>query len=839
MFYWQPSKWVQYAMTAALPWGAAAWLSTDSLVKDISTRAAAAAGDWAKVSLNVRDATISGAAPSQDASDAIIRAIASTYGVRSVDATGITIAMPKAAEVAPKAAEPVAAEEPLVAPTITAANLENNIPVITGTWPEGKAKTLEVTVDNQVYKLGTDPELTSAAGNWTLQATAPLPAGTYSVTAKDGDGATALAATEKPAELQVAAPADPVVEAVAAPTIAEAKVDGGVATITGTWSEGKAKSLDVTVNAKIYTLGQSPELTSKDGNWVLRLSDLAPGSYAISAADGNGGPVTTSDKPLNFEVAAPVVEVLAAPTIAEAKVDGGVATITGTWPEGKAKSLDVTVSSKVYTLGQSPELSNKDGNWVLKLPDLAPGSYAVSAAVGNGGPVTTSDKPLQFEVAAPPPPAPEPLIAPTIDDVQSSGNQATIIGTWPEDKAKSLDVTVNDKTYTLGTAPELTSDAGKWTLKLTDLVPGSYAISASDGNGNQTASAAKVLNFEVAAPPPPPPKPLVAATLDPIKVETDRPVTITGTWPAGMATGLSVTVNDKTSVLGKDVDLLTDTNGKWKLTEPVDLAPGKYKVVVTDTNAVGESLQASGSFEISAPPPPPPPKAEPPAAPTIETATSDSDHPTVKGTWPVAAGNSLQVELDGVTHTLGKDFDLLSDASGKWKLTPAKPVVNGTYDVIAKVTAADGQSAMDASKAELTVTVAPPAPAPAAEEPYDCEATLAKIAAVFPIRFEFDHADLGIQYQQALGQYAALLNDPRCAALHVQVAGNADYLGPEHYNMGLSENRAGTVVAALTAAKIDAGRLSPIGNGTSKPLDPAHSNDARAKNRRVEFSVMK
>ena len=662
MYYWQPGKWLQFAVSAAVPWGAAALFNTNSLVTDISTRAAAVAGDWAKVSLNARDATITGSAPSQEAADAAINAIATTYGIRTVDISGIKIAppAPKTAEATPaepKAAEPKVAEAPkaaeatpaapesLAAPVISEAKIVDNLPVVSGTWPEGKAKTLEVTIDNHTYKLGTDPELSSSGGNWVLKPTAPLAAGNYSVTAKDGDGATSMAAAEKPADLKVEAP-----------------------------------------------------------------------------------------------------------------------------------------------------------------------------------------------------PVPEALAAPTIEGSQASGDQATITGSWPESKAKSLDVTVNSKLYKLGEAPELTSKDGTWTLKLEGLAAGPYTISASDGDGSQTATAVKPLSLEVAAPPPPPPAmPLAAATVNPINIEPDKPVTITGTWLVGIATGLSVGVNDTVSVLGKDFNLLTDTAGKWKLTEPADLAPGKYTVVVTETGADGKTVQSSGSFEIAAPPPPPPPppKAAPPAAPTIESTKSDSDHPTIKGTWPVAAGNGLQVELDGVTHTLGKDFDLLSDTSGKWTLTPIKPVVNGTYDVVAKVTAADGQSSLDASKDELTVAVAPPPPPPAPEQPYDCEGTLAKIAAVFPIRFEFDHADLGAKYQQALSQYTALLSDKRCAALKVQVAGHADYLGPAAYNMGLSENRAKTVVDALTAAKVDAGRLSSIGLGSSKPLDPAHSNDARAKNRRVEFSIQK
>ncbi len=741
MFYWQPSKWVQYAVVAALPWGAASWLNTDSLVTDISSRAAVAAGDWAKVSLEGRDATITGSAPSQAAADSVIAAVATTYGIRTVDVGGVKVLPP-----APKV-EVV----PLAAPTITAAIIENNLPVVTGTWPEGKAKSLDVTVGDKTYSLGKDPELTSENGNWLLKLAAPLAAGAVAITANDGDGAGAAAATDKPFELKVDAPK--AVEATPPP---------------------------------------------------------------------------------------PPPEPLAAPVISEAKIVDNLPIITGTWPEGKAKTLEVTVDNHVYKLGTDPELTSSAGNWVLKpTAPLTAGSYTVTAVDGDGTTtVAAAEKPAELKVEAAPEPKVEVIAAPTIEGLQASGDTATIIGSWPEGKAKTLDVTVNDKVYSLGASPELTSKDGNWTLKLSGLAADAYTISASDGNGDQTATAAKGIKLDVAAPPPPPPKLVTAATVDAIKVEPGMPVTITGTWAAGVATGLSVAVNDKISVLGKDINLLTDTIGKWKLVEPADLAPGQYNVVVSETGADGKTVQSSSSFEIAAPPPPPP-KLAPPAAPTISTATSDSDHPTIKGTWPVAAGNTLQVELDGVTHTLGKDFDLLSDASGKWTLTPAKPVVNGTYDVVVKVTAADGQSTTDTSKGELTVAVAPPAPAPAPEQPYDCEATLAKIAAVFPIRFEFDHADLGPNYQQALGQYAALLNDKRCASLKVQVAGNADYLGSEAYNIGLSENRAKTAVTALTADKVDASRLSAIGNGTSKPLDPAHSNDARAKNRRVEFSIVK
>ena len=363
-------------------------------------------------------------------------------------------------------------------------------------------------------------------------------------------------------------------------------------------------------------------------------------------------------------------------------------------------------------------------------------------------------------------------------------------------------------------------------------------VEAADAAGQKQQATASFDIPTAPAPVPAPPAPLAAPTVDAPVIEAGKPVVLSGTWPAGAASNFSVTINGQPHKLGTDFDLLSDASGKWTLKPKEDLAPGHYDVVVEAADAAGQKQQATASFDVpNAPAKPAPVPA--PAAATVDQVTSDSDHPVVKGTWPVGNGNSLQVELDGVTHTLGKDTDLLSDTAGHWTLKPAKPVVNGNYDIVAKVTGADGQATVDTSKGELTVNVAPPPPAPPAAEAYDCEGTLAKVAAVFPIRFEFDHADLGPKYQQALTQYSALLNDPRCGALKLQVAGHADYLGPGAYNQGLSERRAKTVVDALATAKVDAGRLAPIGYGATKPLDPAHSNDARAKNRRVEFSIEK
>jgi outer membrane protein OmpA-like peptidoglycan-associated protein len=270
-----------------------------------------------------------------------------------------------------------------------------------------------------------------------------------------------------------------------------------------------------------------------------------------------------------------------------------------------------------------------------------------------------------------------------------------------------------------------------------------------------------------------------------------------------------------------------------------ELANGTYDVVATVTDGAGKTMTDTSKDELTvnvAAPPPPPAKL---SAPTVETSVSDSDHPVVKGTWPSGIAKTLTVDLDGVKHKLGTDFDLLTDASGHWTLTPKAPVVNGTYDVVATVTDGDKQSVSDTTTGELTVKVAAPPPPPPAAQAYDCVGTLARIAAVFPVRFDYDKFDLHAPFDLAVNNYIALLKDPRCVSIKMQVAGHADDRGTEAYNQNLSEQRAKTVIDMLTKAGIDAGRLSSVGFGKDKPIDPSHTEDARRKNRRAEFTVVK
>ena len=650
----------------------------------------------------------------------------------------------------------------------------------------------------------------------------------------------------------------------APPTANSVSTNKAMPLIEGTWAEGTAKTLSVTAGAKTYSLGKDPELTSKDGKWTLQPTEaIADGSYDVTVEESDGAKRSAAAVSLGkliVDTVAPAV-----PTVAAAAAGSAWPfAISGTWPEADSKEFSVKLADKTYTLGADPALkSDGSGNFTFDPKvELKPGSYnldfTVKDSVGNvsiftsNAAIVVSEPAKLVEVAAKPDTTPpeQPMLMPAPKDAVWP---YAITGMWPEGDAKSLSIDFNKKTYELGKDKEIISDGhGAFTFLPSDqLAPGKYdlTIKVADAANN---SSVRVVNDAViikAPAPKPAPKPVVAPvltapTVDTAAIDNDHAV-VKGTWAAGVAKGLTVELNGAKHVLGKDFDLLTDSAGHWTLKPKAALPNGKYDVIATVTDGAGKTISDTSKGELTvnfAPPPPPappPPAAKPLAAPTVAVSASDSDYPVVKGPWAAGVAKGLVVDLDGVKHTLGKDFDLLSDASGKWTLKPKAPVVNGTYDVVATVSDGAGKTVSDTTKGELTVKVAAPPPPPPATQPYDCVATLARISAVFPVRFDTEVYELKSPFDSSVNQYAALLKDPRCIGLNVQVAGHADDRGRENYNQLLSENRAKAVIDALSKAGIDAKRLSGVGFSKDRPLDPSRTEDARRKNRRVEFTVLK
>ena len=103
------------------------------------------------------------------------------------------------------------------------------------------------------------------------------------------------------------------------------------------------------------------------------------------------------------------------------------------------------------------------------------------------------------------------------------------------------------------------------------------------------------------------------------------------------------------------------------------------------------------------------------------------------------------------------------------------------------------------------------------------------------IYFETSKADVKAESYPLLDQIASILNE--CAETEVQVAGHTDSTGSAEVNQPLSLNRAQAVVEYLIAKGVSASRLSSAGFGSEQPIADNATNEGRAANRRIEFTV--
>ncbi len=119
-------------------------------------------------------------------------------------------------------------------------------------------------------------------------------------------------------------------------------------------------------------------------------------------------------------------------------------------------------------------------------------------------------------------------------------------------------------------------------------------------------------------------------------------------------------------------------------------------------------------------------------------------------------------------------------------------------------------------------------PADALKQQLDADGRVA-----IQVNFAVDRAEILPDSQPQIEQVLALLQqDP---SLRLSVEGHTDNTGAADHNRSLSQARAASVVAALTAQGIDAARLSAAGFGADRPVADNGSDDGKARNRRVEL----
>jgi outer membrane protein OmpA-like peptidoglycan-associated protein len=106
----------------------------------------------------------------------------------------------------------------------------------------------------------------------------------------------------------------------------------------------------------------------------------------------------------------------------------------------------------------------------------------------------------------------------------------------------------------------------------------------------------------------------------------------------------------------------------------------------------------------------------------------------------------------------------------------------------------------------------------------------------FPsVLFGFGDSSLTSDGRARVKEIAGTLADK--GSVRVILEGHTDDVGSEAFNQKLGLDRALAVQAELVSLGVSSDRLSSVSFGETKPVDPAKTKEARARNRRVEVEV--
>jgi len=110
----------------------------------------------------------------------------------------------------------------------------------------------------------------------------------------------------------------------------------------------------------------------------------------------------------------------------------------------------------------------------------------------------------------------------------------------------------------------------------------------------------------------------------------------------------------------------------------------------------------------------------------------------------------------------------------------------------------------------------------------------AKVEATFgDINFDFDKYSLRPEARDILKGHAAWIAKNKDYKMVIE--GHCDERGTTEYNLALGERRAAEAMKYLVGLGVDAKRMKTISYGKEMPLDPGHTEEAWAKNRRDHF----
>ena len=122
-------------------------------------------------------------------------------------------------------------------------------------------------------------------------------------------------------------------------------------------------------------------------------------------------------------------------------------------------------------------------------------------------------------------------------------------------------------------------------------------------------------------------------------------------------------------------------------------------------------------------------------------------------------------------------------------------------------------------------------------DPDQCQQALVDSLAGNSIRFETAKDIIHEDSYALLDRLSFLVK--RCPTVTIEVGGHTDSDGSDDYNQDLSEDRANAVRFYLVHNGVFVGRLKAVGYGETKPIADNATEEGKARNRRIEFTVIR
>lgn len=164
--------------------------------------------------------------------------------------------------------------------------------------------------------------------------------------------------------------------------------------------------------------------------------------------------------------------------------------------------------------------------------------------------------------------------------------------------------------------------------------------------------------------------------------------------------------------------------------------------------------------------------------------------------------------------------------------TPEARSANRRIEFTLSEAVADADAAPAAASTEPGTAIAPVA---TPDPKQICQSSLSTLTSYGKIEFRSGSSQIAKSSSAQLVKLATAAK--ACASLMIRVDGHTDGVGSPEANQALSERRAANVREALIARGVSEDRISSLGFGESQPLYEADTPEARARNRRIEFTV--